>query len=91
MAWASGARLFKTQGDAWVQTLSDPAREKVVTYWDGLIKKKLVSTIPGFTAEFIMRSARVRSPPRLRRRGVRGYLPLRLTELLPYDVRFLRC
>jgi hypothetical protein len=44
--------LFKTQGDAWVQTLSDPAREKVVTYWDGLIKKKLVSTIPGFTAEF---------------------------------------
>jgi multiple sugar transport system substrate-binding protein len=52
MAWASGAQLFKAQGDAWIQTLNDPACEKVLTYWDGLIKKKLVSTIPGFTAEF---------------------------------------
>ena len=24
----------------------------MLTYWDGLIKKKLVSTIPGFSAEF---------------------------------------
>jgi multiple sugar transport system substrate-binding protein len=52
MAWASGAELFKTQGDSWVQALNDPACEKVLPYWDGLIKKKLVSTIPGFTAEF---------------------------------------
>ena len=52
MAWASGAQLFKAQGDAWLQTLNDPACEKMLTYWDGLIKKKLVSTIPGFTAEF---------------------------------------
>ena len=52
LAWAGGAELFKTQGDSWVQTLNQPACEKVLTYWDGLIKKKLVSTIPGFTAEF---------------------------------------
>jgi multiple sugar transport system substrate-binding protein len=52
MAWANGAELFKTQGDSWVQSLNQPACEKVLTYWDGLIKKKLVSTIPGFTAEF---------------------------------------
>jgi multiple sugar transport system substrate-binding protein len=52
MAWANGAELFKTQGDSWVQSLSQPACEKVLTYWDGLIKKKLVSTFPGFTSEF---------------------------------------
>ena len=52
MAWASGSKLFKTQGDAWVQTLNDSACERVLTYWDGLIKKQLVSTIPGFTVEF---------------------------------------
>ncbi|MEA3163358.1 MAG: multiple sugar transport system substrate-binding protein [Verrucomicrobiota bacterium] len=52
LAWANGAELFKTQGDSWVQSLNQPACEKVLTYWDGLIKKKLVSTIPGFTAEF---------------------------------------
>jgi multiple sugar transport system substrate-binding protein len=52
LAWASGAELFKTQGDSWVQTLNQPACEKVLTYWDGLIKKKLVSTIPGFSSEF---------------------------------------
>ena len=52
LAWASGAELFKTEGDSWVQMLNHPACEKVLTYWDGLIKKKLVSTIPGFSAEF---------------------------------------
>ncbi len=35
-----------------MQTLNQPACEKVLTYWDGLIKKKLVSTIPGFSSEF---------------------------------------
>jgi multiple sugar transport system substrate-binding protein len=52
MIWASGGELFKTEGDKWVQTLNNPASEKVLTYWDGLVKKKLVATIPGFSAEF---------------------------------------
>jgi multiple sugar transport system substrate-binding protein len=52
LAWANGAELFGTKGDSWVQSLSQPATEKVLTYWDGLIKKKLVSTIPGFSSEF---------------------------------------
>ncbi|MBV9490981.1 MAG: sugar ABC transporter substrate-binding protein [Verrucomicrobia bacterium] len=52
MAWAAGAELFKTQGDTWVQTLNNPVCEKVLTYWDGLVKKKVVSTIPDFSAEF---------------------------------------
>ena len=52
MAWASGAELSKPKVTQWVQTLNQPACEKVLTYWDGLIKKKLVSTIPGFSSEF---------------------------------------
>ena len=52
LAWASGGIFFKTQGDSWIQTLNNPAAEKVLTYWDGLVKKGYVSTIPGFTAEY---------------------------------------
>jgi multiple sugar transport system substrate-binding protein len=52
LAWANGAELFKTKGDTWNQSLNSTACEKVLTYWDGLIKKKYVSMIPGFTAEF---------------------------------------
>ncbi|MBV8901284.1 MAG: sugar ABC transporter substrate-binding protein [Verrucomicrobia bacterium] len=52
LTWADGAELFKTQGDTWVQMLNNPVCETVLAYWDGLVKKKLVSAIPGFTAEF---------------------------------------
>jgi multiple sugar transport system substrate-binding protein len=52
MAWANGAELFKANGDTWTQTLNGPETEKVLAFWDDLIKKKYVSTITGFTAEF---------------------------------------
>src|SRR6516165_9721777 len=52
LAWASGGIFFRTQGDTWIQTLNNPAAEKVLNYWDGLVKKGYISTIPGFTAEF---------------------------------------
>jgi multiple sugar transport system substrate-binding protein len=52
LAWASGGKFFKVEGDTWTQTLNNPAAEKVLTYWDGLIKKGYVSTVPGFTAEY---------------------------------------
>ena len=52
LAWADGAELFKTQGEAWVQALNNPVCEKVLNYWNNLVKKKHVSTLPGFTAEF---------------------------------------
>jgi multiple sugar transport system substrate-binding protein len=52
LAWATGGRFFRTEGDTWIQTLNNPAAEKVLTYWDGLVKKGYVSTIPGFTAEY---------------------------------------
>jgi multiple sugar transport system substrate-binding protein len=52
LAWASGGTFFKAEGDTWIQTLNNPAAEKVLTYWDGLVKKGYVSAIPGFTAEY---------------------------------------
>ncbi len=52
LAWANGAEMFKTQGDSWVQSINGPESEKVLAYWDGLIKKKYVTAIPGFTSEF---------------------------------------
>src|SRR5260370_25448125 len=50
-AYGTGV-FFKAEGDTWIQTLNNPAAEKVLTYWDGLVKKGYVSTIPGFTAEY---------------------------------------
>src|ERR1700722_1320315 len=52
LAWASGGVFFKTQGDTWIQTLNNPAAEKTLTYWNDLVKKGYVSSIPGFTAEY---------------------------------------
>ena len=52
LAWAAGGTFFKLQGDTWVQTLNNPATEKVLTYWADLVKKGYVSTITPFTAEW---------------------------------------
>lgn len=52
LAWASGGVFFKAQGDTWIQTLNNAAAEKTLTYWNDLVKKGYVSTIPGFTAEY---------------------------------------
>lgn len=51
LVWASGGEFFRTQGDSWVQTLDNPASEKVLSYWDDLVKKNLVGQRPGFTTE----------------------------------------
>ena len=52
LAWAEGAQLFKSQGDTWSQSLNNPICEKVLTYWDDLIKKKYAASITDFTPEF---------------------------------------
>jgi multiple sugar transport system substrate-binding protein len=52
LAWASGGVFFRTEGETWIQTLNNPAAEKVLTYWADLVKKGYVSTIPPFTAEY---------------------------------------
>ena len=52
LVWAAGGRFFKAHGDSWEQTINSPIAEKVLTYWDGLVKKNYVAKIPGFTAEW---------------------------------------
>ncbi len=52
LAWANGGVFFKAEGDNWIQTLNNAAAEKALTYWNDLVKKGYVSTIPGFTAEY---------------------------------------
>jgi len=52
LAWANGGVFFKAEGDNWIQTLNNAAAEKTLTYWNDLVKKGYVSTIPGFTAEY---------------------------------------
>lgn len=52
LAWADGGQFFKREGDAWVQTLDNPSSKKVLNYWNGLIKKGYVGTLPAFTADY---------------------------------------
>jgi multiple sugar transport system substrate-binding protein len=52
LVWAAGGEFFKISGDNWIQTLNSPESEKVLTYWNNLVKKKYVAALPGFTAEF---------------------------------------
>ena len=46
LAWASGGDFFKAKGDTWIQTLNNSASEKVLTFWDGLIKKDTFRLCP---------------------------------------------
>ena len=52
LAWAGGASFFKASGDSWTQSVNNAEANKVLEYWDGLVKKKEVTTIPAFTPEF---------------------------------------
>lgn len=48
LAWQAGAKWFATSGDKWTVHLDDPATKKVTAFWQGLIDKKLVKTVPSF-------------------------------------------
>jgi multiple sugar transport system substrate-binding protein len=52
LAWAAGGRIFRAEGNTWIQTLNNSAREKVLTFWTSLVKKGYVSTIPPATTEY---------------------------------------
>lgn len=52
LAWADGAQFFQRSGDGWVQNLDNASAKKVLTYWNDLIKKGYVSTLPAFTADY---------------------------------------
>lgn len=48
----AGGQWFKTSGGKWTVNLTDPNSTKVANYWQDLISKKLVSTIPSFTDQW---------------------------------------
>ncbi|MFF2042777.1 ABC transporter substrate-binding protein [Kitasatospora sp. NPDC058170] len=48
LAWQAGAKWFGTGNDKWTVDVNDPATKKVTAFWQGLIDKKLVKTVPSF-------------------------------------------
>jgi multiple sugar transport system substrate-binding protein len=48
----AGGQWFSTSGKSWDVHLTDPASTKVANYWQDLISKNLVSTIPSFTDQW---------------------------------------
>src|SRR5258706_16289121 len=83
LAWASGGDFFKAKGDTWIQTLNNSASEKVLTFWDGLIKKDTFRLCPILPRNFTPHSVPIRSLHRWRRLGVREVLLLRLKRRQP--------
>ncbi|HTK08494.1 MAG TPA: extracellular solute-binding protein [Ktedonobacteraceae bacterium] len=48
LMWQAGARWFQISGQSWKVGINDAASQKVATYWQDLISKKLVKTEPDF-------------------------------------------
>lgn len=48
----AGGQWFSTDAGKWDVTLTSPESTKVANYWQDLITKKLVTTIPGFTDQW---------------------------------------
>jgi multiple sugar transport system substrate-binding protein len=46
--WQAGAQWFQISGQSWKVNINDAASQKVATYWQDLISKKLVQTQPDF-------------------------------------------
>ncbi|MFI9026175.1 ABC transporter substrate-binding protein [Streptomyces sp. NPDC053560] len=45
-AWQAGAKWYAADGDTWTVALDDEPTRKVADYWEGLVKQKLIKTIP---------------------------------------------
>lgn len=48
----AGGQWFSTKGGTWDVNLTDSASTKVANYWQDLISKKLVTTLPSFTDQW---------------------------------------
>ncbi len=46
LAWQAGAKWYATDGDTWIVHLDDEPTRKVADYWEALVRRKLVKTIP---------------------------------------------
>ncbi|RSM58103.1 sugar ABC transporter substrate-binding protein [Actinoplanes sp. ATCC 53533] len=51
-SWQAGGRWFKNDGNQWTVSMDDAGTKKVADYWQGLLDKKLVSTVPPWSAEW---------------------------------------
>lgn len=52
LVWADGGNFFSRSGDQWNQTFNSASSKKVLSYWNDLIQKGYVSTLPAFTPEY---------------------------------------
>ncbi|GIH02484.1 sugar ABC transporter substrate-binding protein [Rhizocola hellebori] len=52
LAWQAGGRWFANDGKEWTVNLTDDKTKKVAGYWQDLINRKLVSTVPPWTTEW---------------------------------------
>jgi multiple sugar transport system substrate-binding protein len=52
LSWQAGGRWFANDGKQWTVTLDDANTKKVGDYWQNLLTKKLVSTVPPWTTEW---------------------------------------
>ncbi|UNO42401.1 extracellular solute-binding protein [Streptomyces sp. MST-110588] len=46
LAWQAGAKWYTARGDTWTVHIDDAPTRKVADYWEGLVRRKLVKTIP---------------------------------------------
>jgi multiple sugar transport system substrate-binding protein len=52
MVWQNGGQWFANDGENWDVNLTGPESEEVATYWQDLLSKDLVSTLPSFSDEW---------------------------------------
>ncbi|BCJ75917.1 sugar ABC transporter substrate-binding protein [Catellatospora sp. IY07-71] len=52
LAWQAGGHWFGNDGQKWTVSLTDDKTTKVAQYWQDLIDRRLVSSVPPWTAEW---------------------------------------
>ncbi|WP_155370667.1 ABC transporter substrate-binding protein [Catellatospora vulcania] len=52
LAWQAGGNWFGNDGQKWTVNLTDDKTTKVAKYWQDLIDRKLVSSVPPWTTEW---------------------------------------
>ena len=52
LAWQNGGRWFANDGQQWTVTMADDKTRQVADYWQDLLSRKLVSTVPPWTTEW---------------------------------------
>ncbi|GCE28325.1 sugar ABC transporter substrate-binding protein [Dictyobacter alpinus] len=48
LVWQAGGQMFSIDGQSWKVAVNNPQAQKVASYWQGLLSKKLIKTEPDF-------------------------------------------